>query len=37
MIQREAQLEQNLINRLTSLGCDPVAISSTSDLHAKKT
>lgn len=32
MIQSEAQLEQNLIERLTGLGYEPVTISNANDL-----
>ena len=34
MIQSEAQLEQNLIERLTGLGYEPVTISNANDLRA---
>ena len=34
MIQSEAQLEQNLIERLTGLGYEPVTISNANDLKA---
>ncbi|MFP5275440.1 hypothetical protein [Coleofasciculus sp.] len=34
MIQSEAQLEQNLIDRLSGLGYEPVTIRNAADLSA---